>query len=104
MKADPAGADIGAPSRPTQLGVTIIGWSASHFSRIRSDFGASCAVVAAFLLLPGGLVPAGIAMIFSPQGVHGIGEYSWIMPPGSWLAYLLFLTAWNPPARFTAPK
>jgi hypothetical protein len=77
--------------------LTVIGWSASHFGQIQSGFGAICALIGAVLLFPGGLVAAGIAMIFSPQGAHGIGQYSWVMTPGSWLAYFLAFTAWNAP-------
>ncbi len=81
--------------------LTVIGWTAFHFRQLESGVGAICAIVSVLLLFPGGLVAAGIAMIFSPQGGHGMDQYSWLMAPASWLAYFLVFTAWNAP---TSPR
>lgn len=42
-------------------------------------------------MFPGGLIAAGIAMVFSPQGGHGMDHYVWIMAPASWMVYFVIL-------------
>jgi hypothetical protein len=84
--------------------MTVIGWTAFHFRQLQSGFGAICVLVSALLLFPGGLIAAGIAMIFSPQGGHGMDQYSWIMAPASWLAHFLFVSLWIAPAPPTSPN
>src|ERR1700723_1951825 len=44
-------------------------------------------IVGASLLFPGILFAGVWAMVFSPQGVHGLSDYEWIIAPASWIAY-----------------
>jgi hypothetical protein len=37
--------------------------------------------------LPGGFIAAALAMVFSPQGGHGIDQFFWIVLPANWVIY-----------------
>lgn len=45
------------------------------------------------LLGPGGVIATIAAILFSPQGVHGIEQYDWMILPATWFFYFL-LTVW----------
>jgi hypothetical protein len=42
--------------------------------------------------MPGGLVAAMFAMLFSPQGVHGMEEFDWIVLPANLIIYFGLFT------------
>lgn len=41
----------------------------------------------AFLAMPGTAFAAALAMVFSPQGVHGVNQFAWTIPPVNWFIY-----------------
>jgi hypothetical protein len=50
-------------------------------------------IVEAFCALPGGFLAAMMAMFFSPQGVHGIEQFAWIILPANLVIYFALFTA-----------
>lgn len=65
--------------------VTCVGWVCFTFK----DRGGANVVIELFglLLWPGGVLAAVVALLFSPQGGHGVEEYEWLVAPVSWLVY-----------------
>lgn len=70
-------------------GVTGLGWVLLTFnshSNVHSSFLALFGVV---LEIPGVFLTGFAAMIFLPDGVHGIGTLIWMIYPVSWISYLI---------------
>jgi|ERR1700719_1335280 hypothetical protein len=49
-------------------------------------------IVEALFAMPRGLVAAMLAMLFSPQGVHGIEDFDWIVLPANLIIYFGLFT------------
>jgi hypothetical protein len=52
-------------------------------------------IVEGIFAMPGGLVAAMFAMLFSPQGVHGMEEFDWIVLPANLIIYFGLFTIWR---------
>jgi Na+/alanine symporter len=65
---------------------TIVSWAAVSLPPERSseDW---IRIPGSMLQIPGGLVAAALAIFLSPQGIHGIDEFEWIILPMTWIFY-----------------
>ena len=59
---------------------------------IYADANPGVKIVEVLFAVPGGLIAAFIAMLFSPQGVHGMEQVAWIVFPANLVIYFGLLT------------
>jgi hypothetical protein len=67
--------------------LTIAGWALYSFVPTQSAFGKLCGIIGGVLIFPGGFFAGFWAMVFSPQGFHGISDYAWLIGPMTWVIY-----------------
>jgi len=71
--------------------VTLLGWVAMHYPASHKTIG-WIRFVAVLLEFPGAVGAALAAMIFSPQGVHGLDDFAWMISPLNWMADFVFFS------------
>jgi hypothetical protein len=69
--------------------LTIVGWALYNFVPTGSAFGKFCGIIGGILIMPGGFFAAFVAMLFSPQGGHGMSDYAWLIVPMTWVIYFV---------------
>jgi hypothetical protein len=74
--------------------LSLAGWAALSLAH-RNDNWISLGYLGGFLEMPGGFFAALLAMLFSPQGVHGIDDFEWAVLPFDLLFYFLAFYAFS---------